>query len=88
MVCGLGVCLLRRTVGRSAGTVDRTVINDQTLDADGRCFADHVGAAFVYSADDSQKYQKEVGGDVIAAVQDGLAAMFDPTFIASTNHSI
>jgi hypothetical protein len=42
-------------------------ISDDTLDSDGRCFADHVSRAFASNTSDWLKYEMAVGGEVGAA---------------------
>ena len=52
--------------------------NDDAVDDDGRCFADHLAVAFCHNQKDSLDYHREVEGDIRAAIDASAAAMFFP----------
>jgi len=56
-------------------------IDDNTLDEEGRRFADHVAEAFSWNESDWVKYETEVGGDVSAVVEASAADMFGWDFV-------
>jgi hypothetical protein len=59
-------------------------IDDNTLDEDGRRFADHVAEAFSWNESDWVKYETEIGGDVSAVVEASAADMFGWDFVWPT----